>query len=144
VELIRRAAPLHDVGKIGVSDTILQKPARLTPAEFDIIKRHCEIGAQLLSDGRSEMLKIARSIALSHHERFDGTGYPHGLHGENIPVEGRIVAIADVFDALTHERPYKTAWSVDNAVREIESQSGRQFDPQIVAAFSELQHDELF
>ena len=143
VERIRRAAPLHDVGKIGVSDSILKKPAKLTREEFDTMKRHCEIGAQLLSDGRSEMLKVARTIALCHHERFDGTGYPLGLSEENIPIEGRIVAVADVFDALTHDRPYKTAWPVDEARAEIEAQSGRQFDPVVVAAFEELEHGAL-
>lgn len=143
VEMIRRAAPLHDVGKIGVSDTILQKPARLTPGEFSIIQRHCQIGAALLSDGRSELLRVARTIALSHHERFDGSGYPQKLAGEEIPIEGRIVAVADVFDALTHNRPYKEAWSVAQAVAEIENQSAQQFDPQVVAAFGELEHEEL-
>ncbi len=143
IELIRRAAPLHDVGKIGVSDTILQKPARLTSEEFDTMKRHCEIGAQLLSEGRSELLKTARVIALTHHERFDGSGYPQALSAQNIPIEGRIVAVADVFDALTHDRPYKVAWTPTDAVREIENQSARQFDPKIVAAFRELKHENL-
>lgn len=105
VELLRRAAPLHDVGKIGVSDTILQKPGKLTPEEFDTMKKHCEMGAQLLSNGRSELMRVARTVAISHHERFDGTGYPAGLGGDTIPLEGRIVAVADVFDALTHNRP---------------------------------------
>ena len=143
VEMIRRAAPLHDVGKIGVSDTILQKPGRLSNEEFDIMKRHCEIGARLLSEGRSELLKVARTIALCHHERFDGSGYPHGLSGDSIPLEGRVVAIADVFDALTHDRPYKAAWTPEEAVAEIQKQSGRQFDPEIVEAFGELQHQDL-
>jgi putative two-component system response regulator len=143
VEMIRRAAPLHDVGKIGVSDTILLKPGKLTNEEFSTIKKHCEIGAQLLSGGRSELLKVARTIAIAHHERFDGTGYPYGLCGHGIPLEGRIVAVADVFDALTHERPYKKAWTASEAVREIENQSGRQFDPEVVAAFSKLPHDDL-
>ncbi len=139
VELIFRAAPLHDVGKIGISDTILLKPGKLTPEEFDIIKRHCEIGAQLLSHGRSDFLRTARTIALYHHERFDGTGYPHGLKGIGIPLEGRILAVADVYDALTNERPYKKAWPVEEARAEIERQAGKQFDPQIVQAFLELQ-----
>jgi putative two-component system response regulator len=143
VEMIRRAAPLHDVGKIGVSDTILLKPGKLTDEEFAVIKRHCEIGAQLLSGGRSELLRTARSIAYSHHERFDGSGYPCGLSGEDIPLEGRIVAIADVFDALTHERPYKGAWPASEAALEIKRQSGRQFDPDIVDAFCQLPHEDL-
>lgn len=143
VEMIRRAAPLHDVGKIGVSDTILLKPGKLTDEEFAVIKRHCEIGAQLLSGGRSELLKTARAIALCHHERFDGSGYPNGLNGEAIPLEGRIVAVADVFDALTHERPYKQAWPASEAAQEIKRQSGRQFDPDIVDAFCDLPHEDL-
>ncbi|BCM90741.1 cyclic di-GMP phosphodiesterase response regulator RpfG [Abditibacteriota bacterium] len=138
VELLFRAAPLHDVGKIGVSDAILLKPARLTTEEFDKMKTHCEIGAHLLSDGRSDFLETARLIALCHHERFDGTGYPQGLKGEEIPLEGRIVAVADVYDALTHDRPYKTAWSVEAARAEIASQAGKQFDPNVVQAFLEL------
>jgi len=134
-ELIRRAAPLHDVGKIGVSDTILLKPGLLTPDEFALMKTHTIVGAHLLSSGQSEFVRAAEAIALSHHERFDGTGYPHGKHGENIPLEGRIVSVVDVFDALTHERPYKVAWSEEAALSEIEAQRGRQFDPRIVDAF---------
>jgi putative two-component system response regulator len=138
VELIRRAAPLHDVGKIGVPDNILLKPGRLTPEEFEIIKPHTTIGAALLSGGHSEMVKAAESIALTHHERWDGSGYPVGLKGEDIPLEGRIVSIADVFDALSHDRPYKKAWPLEDCVAEIERNSGRQFDPQVVSAFLEL------
>jgi len=137
-ELIFRAAPLHDVGKIGVSDSILLKPGKLTPDEFDTMKKHCEIGAQLLSGGHSDFLHAARSIALSHHERFDGTGYPHKLRGEDIPLPGRIVAVADVFDALTNERPYKKAWPVEEARAEIQSKAGTQFDPMVVEAFLSL------
>ena len=138
IEIIRRAAPLHDVGKIGISDTILLKPAKLTPEEFDIIKTHTTIGARLLSGGRSDFVRTAETIALSHHERWDGSGYPQGLAGENIPIEGRIVAITDVFDALTHERPYKKAWTIQDAQSEIQSQSARQFDPRVVEAFSQI------
>ncbi len=140
VELIRRAAPLHDVGKIGVPDNILLKPGRLTPEEFEIIKPHTTIGAALLSGGHSKMVKMAESIALTHHERWDGNGYPTGLKGEEIPLEGRIVSIADVFDALSHDRPYKKAWPLEDCVAEIERNGGRQFDPQVVAAFLELWH----
>jgi putative two-component system response regulator len=135
VELIRRAAPLHDVGKIGISDTILLKPGRLTPEEFDIMKTHAFIGAALLAGGRSDLVRVAERIAGTHHERWDGSGYPAGLQGEDIPIEGRILAVVDVFDALTHERPYKKAWPVDEAVAEIERQSGKQFDPRVVEAF---------
>ncbi len=135
IELLFRAAPLHDVGKIGVSDSILLKPGRLTPEEFEVVKRHCEIGAHLLSGGHSQFLEAARTIALSHHERFDGSGYPGGLEGEEIPLEGRIVAVADVFDALTNERPYKAAWPIEKAREEIEKQAGHQFDPVVVEAF---------
>lgn len=137
-ELIYRAAPLHDVGKIGVSDAILLKPGKLTPDEFDTMKRHCSIGAQLLSNGHSDFLRTARSIALSHHERFDGSGYPNKLSGSDIPLEGRIVAVADVFDALTSDRPYKKAWPEEEAKAEIEKQAGRQFDPRVVEAFLSL------
>jgi len=135
IELIRRAAPLHDVGKIGVSDNILLKPGRLTPDEFALMKTHTVVGAHLLSSGQSEFVRAAEAIALNHHERFDGSGYPHGKHGEDIPLEGRIVSVVDVFDALTHERPYKVAWSEEAALNEIEAQRGRQFDPRIVDAF---------
>jgi putative two-component system response regulator len=135
VELIAVAAPLHDVGKIGVSDQILLKPARLTPMEFELVKVHPRIGAQILSGEQFPLLAMAARIALTHHERWDGTGYPDGLAGEAIPFEGRIVGVADVFDALVSERPYKRAWSVDEAVTEIMAQRGRQFDPNVVDAF---------
>ncbi len=138
VELMRFAAPLHDVGKIAIPDYILLKPGKLTREEFEVMKSHCEIGGALLSGGHSPLVKLAERIALSHHERWDGSGYPHGLSGEAIPVEGRIVAVADVFDALTHERPYKKAWSLEAAVAEIVSQTGRQFDPQVVEAFQKI------
>ena len=143
IETIQKAAPLHDVGKIGVSDSILLKPGKLTELEFQRMQRHCELGAELLSGGRSEVLKMAETIALSHHERWNGQGYPHGLAGESIPLEGRILAVADVFDALTHERPYKHAWSIGDAKAEIREQRGRQFDPEIVDCFMRLPHDRL-
>jgi putative two-component system response regulator len=142
VAKIRRAAPLHDVGKIGVSDTILLKPGRLTPEEFEVMKKHAAIGAEILSGSRSACLQMAEVIAYSHHERWDGTGY-HGIAGEDIPLHGRIVAVADVFDALTSERPYKHAWSLADALREIEAQSGRQFDPAVVEAFLAVMQEEL-
>jgi putative two-component system response regulator len=135
VELIRRAAPLHDVGKIAISDTILLKPGKLTPEEFERMKQHTKLGAKILSGGQFPLLQLAEQIALTHHERWDGTGYI-GLSGEAIPMAGRIVSVADVLDALTSERPYKKAWPLDEAIREIQSQSGRQFDPRVVVAFS--------
>jgi putative two-component system response regulator len=135
IEVIRRAAPLHDVGKIGIPDTILLKPGKLTEEEFEIIKSHAAIGARLLAGGHSSFVRTAEIIALNHHERWDGNGYPQRLKEEEIPIEGRIVAITDVFDALTHERPYKKAWPVEEAREEIERQSGKQFDPRVVEAF---------
>ena len=133
-ELIRLAAPLHDVGKIALSDSILLKPGLLTEEERRIMEHHTEIGARILSHGKSDLLKVAEVIALTHHERWDGEGYPNGLAGENIPLVGRILAVADVFDALTHERPYKKAWPADEALSEIERNAGVQFDPLVVAA----------
>lgn len=134
VDLIRKAAPLHDVGKIGVSDEILLKPGRLTEEEFEIIKRHTHIGARILSGSDVRLLQMAQEIALTHHERWDGSGYS-GLVAEDIPLVGRIVCIADVFDALTHDRPYKQRWSMTTAVDYIRTQSGSQFDPHLVGAF---------
>lgn len=137
---IGQAAPLHDVGKIGVSDTILLKPGKLTPDEFALMKHHAAIGEGILSRHQTRLLQLAASIAVTHHERWDGTGYPMGLKGEDIPIEGRIVAVTDVFDALTNERPYKKAWPVAEAIAEIQKQSGAQFDPAVVDAFLQLQH----
>jgi diguanylate cyclase (GGDEF)-like protein len=145
VETLRLAARLHDVGKIGISDAILLKRDRLTVSEYELMKDHTQIGARILSGGRSKILRLAEEIALTHHEHFDGSGYPRGLVGEGIPMSGRIVAVADVLDALTHERPYKRAWSVAEALAEIKRQSGRQFDPQVVeaclAVFAEVTAD---
>jgi putative two-component system response regulator len=135
VELIRRAAPLHDVGKIAVPDAILRKPGRLTPEEFDQIKEHTVKGAAMLSGRAFPLLDLAQQIALTHHERWDGQGYPNGLAGDHIPLPGRIVAVADVFDALTHDRVYKEAWPAEEALHEIQTQAGRQFDPDVVEAF---------
>ena len=143
IEFIRRTAPLHDIGKIGIPDGILLKPGRLTPDEFDSMKTHTTIGATVLEGSQSALAQLAERIALTHHERWDGTGYPRGLKGEEIPIEGRILAIVDAFDALTHERPYKRAWTVEEAIAEIKSQSGRQFDPAVVEAFLTLPLDEL-
>jgi putative two-component system response regulator len=143
VELIRRAAPLHDIGKIGIPDGILLKPGRLRPEEFERIKAHATIGAEILSGSASAVLRLAERIAISHHERWDGRGYPRGMAGEEIPLAGRIVAVADVFDALTHARPYKEPWPVERAVAEILAQAGRQFDPRVVEAFAALDHGSL-
>ena len=134
VSLIARAAPLHDVGKIGVPDTILLKIGKLTPAEFELVKQHTVIGARILSGGKFPLLRLAEDIAYSHHERWDGEGYA-GLRKTDIPLAGRIVAVADVFDALTQQRPYKPAWPVGEAIAEIERQRERQFDPGVVEAF---------
>ena len=134
VALIRRAAPLHDVGKIGVPDSILLKLGKLTHDEFTVVKTHTAIGARILSGSRFPILRLAEEIAFSHHERWDGSGYA-GIPRDAIPLSGRIVAIADVFDALTQNRPYKEAWPVDRAVAEISDQRGRQFDATLVDAF---------
>jgi putative two-component system response regulator len=135
-ELLLQAAALHDVGKIGIPDAILLKPGKLTSEEFDMIKTHCEKGHSILSRHHTPLLQLAATIALTHHERWDGRGYPNGTAGEEIPIAGRIVAIADVFDALTHERPYKAAWTIEDAVAEIQAQAGRQFDPRVTEAFA--------
>jgi putative two-component system response regulator len=140
---LRAAAPLHDVGKIGIPDRILLKPASLTPGEFEEMKSHTTIGARILGESGSATLQMGSEIALSHHERWDGTGYPAGLHAEAIPPSGRIVAVADVFDAITHTRPYKEARPVAYAVEEITRSSGTQFDPRVVEAFATLRHHEL-
>jgi len=137
VELIRRAAPLHDVGKIAIPDSILLKPGKLTPDEFERMKTHTSLGAQMLSGGEFPLLQLAEQIALTHHERWDGTGYI-GLREESIPMAGRIVTVADVFDALTSERPYKKAWPLSEAIEEIQRQSGHQFDPRIVEVFLKI------
>jgi putative two-component system response regulator len=143
VELIKKASPLHDVGKIGIPDDILLKPAKLTADEWGIMKSHTVIGAKILSGSRFPLLQMAEEIALTHHEKWDGNGYCPGLAGEDIPKSGRIVAVADVFDALTHERPYKRAWTIAEALEEIENQRERHFDPEIVDAFLTLPHETL-
>jgi putative two-component system response regulator len=144
VKLIQLAALLHDLGKIGVPDAILLKTGRLTPEEFSTMKKHCHAGASILAESQTPLLQMAERIAAHHHERFDGLGYPNGLAGEEIPIEARIVSVADVYDALTHERPYKKAWSKQEAIDEIVSQSGRQFDPQVVRAFVAIKPFQLY
>jgi diguanylate cyclase (GGDEF)-like protein len=134
VRLLRLAARLHDVGKIGIPDDILLKPAKLSSEEFEQMKQHTVIGSRILSGGRSKLLRMAERIAISHHEQWNGQGYPYNLPGEVIPLEGRIVAVADVYDALTQARPYKRAWRAFEALQHIERSSGRQFDPSVVQA----------
>lgn len=138
---IKYASPMHDVGKIGIPDKILLKPGKLTPDEFDIMKSHTTIGASILADSRAEILNFAEEIALSHHERWDGGGYPRGLSETEIPITGRIVAIADVFDALTSHRPYKDPYPLDVALEIIRRDRGRHFDPDTVDAFISMRDD---
>jgi putative two-component system response regulator len=135
VEMLRTAAPMHDVGKIGIPDQILTKPGRLTPEEWAVMQTHPAIGAKIIGEHADPMLRMAYIAALTHHEKWDGSGYPAGLAGEAIPLEGRLVAVADVFDALTSKRPYKRPWTNEEAADLIKSEAGRHFDPQIVEAF---------
>ena len=135
VELIRHAAPLHDIGQVAVSDAILLKSGNLTADEFEAMKLHTIVGAEILGRSRSELLRMSEEIALTHHEWWDGSGYPAGLKGEEIPLTGRIVAVADVFDTLTDSRPYKPAWPFERAVAEVRSLRGRQLDPRLVDVF---------
>ncbi|WP_159883246.1 HD-GYP domain-containing protein [Paenibacillus puerhi] len=138
VDMIRMAAPLHDIGKIGIPDDILLKPGRFEPHEFERMKSHTMIGASILEESSFTVLKLAGIIARAHHEKWDGSGYPHGLRNEEIPIEARIVALADFYDALTHERPYKRAWTAQETMTEIEKQSGIHFDPRVVEALLSL------
>ena len=133
-ETLRRAAPLHDVGKIGIPDNILLKPGKLTAEEMEIMRTHTTIGGELLAHSTSDVIEEARIIALSHHERWDGRGYPEGLRGEQIPIQGRLVALADALDALTHERPYKPAYPFDVSARRLMAEAGAAFDPAVLAA----------
>lgn len=134
-DLLLDAAPMHDVGKIGIPDHILLKPGGLDSQEWDLMRTHSQIGADIIGDHDSDLLRLARSVALTHHEKWDGSGYPQGLAGEAIPIEGRIVAIADVFDALTSDRPYKKAWSTHQAIEYMKSQSGIGFDSRLLECF---------
>jgi len=138
VWLVREAAPLHDIGKIAIPDSILLKPGRLSDEEYEVVKTHSLLGARVLAGGESELLEVAERIVRNHHERWDGNGYPDGLVGENIPAVARITAVADVFDVLVHERPYKDSWSVEDAAAEIRKGAGTQFDPDVVQAFEDL------
>ena len=137
-ELLFHAAPMHDIGKIGIPDGILQKPGALTPDEWVIMRQHPAIGAGIIGKQQGELLETARVVALTHHEKWDGSGYPRGRKGEDIPVEGRIVAVADVFDALTSKRPYKDAWPMHKAVDFLRDNAGLHFDPDLVPCFLEL------
>ena len=137
-ELLFQASPMHDVGKIGIPDRILLKPGKLTPDEWETIKRHTVIGAEIIGDHGSDIIGMARMVALRHHERWDGTGYPGGLKGLEIPVEARIVALADVFDALLSVRPYKAAWTLDDSLKYIFSQRALHFDPSVIDAFVQV------
>ncbi|MBN2192562.1 MAG: response regulator [Polyangiaceae bacterium] len=142
-ELCLNAAPMHDIGKIGTPDSILLKPGELTAAEWRIMQRHTVDGAEIIGDHPSELLRAARQVALHHHERWDGTGYPHRLRGEQIPVLARIVALADVLDALLSVRPYKGPWEVARAVSHIEQERDRHFEARVVDAFREVLPDCL-
>ncbi len=135
-ELLFNAAPMHDIGKIGIPDNVLRKPGKLDDDEWDLMQQHTSMGGDIMGDQTSELLQMARTIAITHHEKWNGKGYHQGLSGEDIPLESRIVAIADVFDALTSERPYKEAWPVDKTVDLITRESGEHFDPMLVDAFT--------
>ncbi|MEB5091509.1 two-component system response regulator [Pseudomonas aeruginosa] len=138
VEILYNASPMHDVGKIGIPDAILLKPGKLTDEEWQVMRQHPQIGADIIGQHSDELLQTAWTIALCHHEKWDGSGYPAGLIGEQIPLVARIAALADVFDALTTERPYKKAWSIEDALRHIESQAGSHFDPALIAPFKQV------
>ena len=142
-DMLLNASPMHDIGKIGIPDHILLKPGKLTPEEWAIMKTHSTIGAEILSGHQSELMQMARQIALAHHEKWDGSGYPKGFAGDEIPLVGRIVAVADVFDALTTVRPYKKAWNVEDAVDYIAQNRATHFDPRIVDLFMQNLPDIL-
>jgi len=142
-ETILYAAPMHDLGKIGIADQILMKPAKLDPAEWKIMKMHTVIGAKILQGSDAEFIKLGESVALSHHEKWDGSGYPNGDKGLEIPVAGRIVAIADVFDALTSKRPYKEPFTIEKSLAIVKEGRGTHFDPDVVDAFFDIQDEIL-
>lgn len=141
-ENLFNAAPMHDIGKIGIPDAIMLKPGKLTVEEFAVMKTHPEIGAEILGESDSDLIDLAKRVSMTHHEKFDGTGYPNQLKGNEIPIEGRIVALADVFDALTSVRPYKEAWTIEKAMDLIHREKGKHFDPELVEIF-EKQLDEI-
>jgi two-component system response regulator RpfG len=135
VHVLEVAAPMHDIGKIGIPDAVLLKEGPLTPQEIDVMKSHPRIGYDILKGSPSKYLSMGAIIALGHHEKYDGSGYPNGLHGDDIPLVARVVAVADVFDALVSERPYKHAWALDEGIDFLRSQRGKHFDPPCVDAF---------
>lgn len=142
-EDIRYAAPLHDIGKVAIPDSILRKPGKLTPEEYEEMKKHTIYGAKMLANAESRLLRLAAKVAIGHHERYDGTGYPYGLKGEQISLEARIVTVADVFDALSSKRVYKGEWTVEDALKYVEDNAGKLFDPKVVAVLHEKFADVL-
>lgn len=134
-ELLKLASPMHDIGKVGIPDSILNKPGKLTPEEFEEMKTHATIGYELLNKSSREILKASAIVAHEHHEKWDGSGYPRGLKGSEIHIFGRITAIADVFDALAHERPYKKAWELDRILELFKNEKGKHFDPTLIDIF---------
>jgi two-component system response regulator RpfG len=142
-ETIELAAPLHDIGKIGIPDQILLKPSKLDEAEWEVMRRHPVIGHEILKGSASKYVRMGALIALGHHEKYDGSGYPNGLVGDHIPLCARIVAVADVYDALTSIRPYKAAWASEKAFEYLTSQRGRHFDPRLIEAFAALHKEVL-
>ncbi|WED21142.1 two-component system response regulator [Vibrio sp. JC009] len=141
IDLLYNAAPMHDIGKIGIPDGVLLKPGKLDADEWATMQKHAEYGAEIIGEHASPLLHMAREVALYHHEKWNGKGYPYGLSGEAIPLTARIIAIADVFDALTSERPYKKAWSVEDALNLIQEEAGEHFDPSLVPLFIECVPD---
>ena len=142
-ERLLNASPMHDIGKIGIPDNVLLKPGKLDADEWKIMQTHVNIGVEILSGSDSELMDMAAEVAQNHHEKWDGSGYPNGLAGEDIPLTGRVVAVADVFDALTTERPYKKAWPVEEAIEFLKSQSGKHFEPRLVELFIDILPDIL-
>lgn len=142
-EMLLNASPMHDIGKIGIPDHVLLKPGKLDPEEWKIMQTHVDIGVEILSGSDSELMAIAAEVAQNHHEKWDGSGYPRALAGEDIPLTGRVVALADVFDALTTKRPYKEAWSIEDTVEFLKEQSGKHFEPRLVELFLKILPDIL-
>jgi response regulator RpfG family c-di-GMP phosphodiesterase len=140
-ETLRNASLLHDVGKIGVPDAVLLRAGELTADDRELMRRHTDVGAAILAGSSSPIMQMAEEIALTHHERWDGSGYPRGLSGEDIPIAGRICAVCDVFDALLSDRPYKDPWPLQEALGELRRERGRQFDPHVVDAFLRIVDD---
>lgn len=135
IEVLRWATPMHDIGKIGIPDRILQKPGKLDPEEWEVMKQHTTIGSRMFQNSKAPLLKVASVIARTHHEKYDGSGYPAGLKGEEIPIYGRIVTLVDIFDAIVSKRCYKTEWSFEDGVKHIQSLAGTTLDPKLVDAF---------